>query len=791
MRDPEGLLDGVPELLTLPRAIVAAIITLSIAVSVADSISILFAFIVFSVIGAIVVGGIVAPIAMMLLSGDTVMTPSELTYTMPSELTVVTGQVSRLLKRRDTAVVAIPAAVALVLGGLAVAAPGSLLAPIADVISRLWTTAAIGLALFCLVVAGLWLWEPRMVGGEGSGSDQGSTEDSETQGIYAEGDDAGSTGERIDDLLEHIESGGIPWQNGDAVVTEAETVWEELRELAVEAVAERDDCSQTVASSRVASGEWTDDPYARSFLQDLSSPVLPVRVRVADWLRGRHLTRRIRHTVDAIVTARSATIASNVGFDENESGDEAGIAQNTEEDSPGSRSVQRKTRVELRSAGTRNHGSHGGLVLGIVAVMMGTALGNAAVLLSAVIGFAHAGYGYAMPDPGTDVRVERGIETASPATGTSVGVSVTVTNEGETAIPGLYVRDTPPEDLSVVDGETAMATTLGAGETATVTYRVEATTGSHRFGETELLAENVSGTARFQENVTIDTRLSCDHRADAVPLSSQMTPFEGRVPADAGGTGTEFYATREYQAGDPPNRIDWNRYASTRDPTTIQFREHRAAEVLVVLDTSLPAADVRRATTADPTMLGRTAGDEIVTRLLAANNAVGAARIDRFDTTVFGRRATIDYLRPLADDLQSTRIERLFATEVDDIGSALNSGPFPEETNMMDRCVRFKHEGADRLVRSIADETQVIALTPLLEDRQVDTLVRLLSAGHDVTVVMLDVLPDTPGGRIDGLDRDDRIDSLRRRGAVVLPWTPEEPLSVALARSSRREVVTA
>jgi uncharacterized protein (DUF58 family) len=792
MWDPGSLLDDVSRSLTSPWIIVPVAMAAGVIALVSPG--------VISPTGAIVGGGIVGYMIMISLSKLRVATPQSI-----RRLGVATERIAEGFRGGGVgvaAVAAVAAILAVVLGGLAVAAPASLLDPVVDLLSGTGTAAAIGVALVCLVVASLPLWAPELIDAERPAPDEESGDDAESRETYPITDDGGSTGERIDDLLEHVESDAIPWRNGDAVVAEAENVWRELRELAVEAVAERDGCSSDIASTRVATGKWTDDPYAASFLQDLSTPVLPARVRVADWLRGRHLTRRIRHTVDAIADARGA--ASRIDFgdgvsrDRNGAGeadpaesDGAEVTHAAEEAAAGSRSVQRGMGVELRPAERApGNGAHAGLVVGVAAVIVGTLLGNAAVLLSAIVGFAYAAYGYTMPDPETGVRVERSIETPSPAAGASVAVSVTVTNEGETAIPDLSVRDTPPEGLAVIGGETALATSLEAGETAALSYRVEATTGTHHFGETKLVAENVSGTARFRADVTIDARLSCDHTTDAVPLSNQTTPFEGRVPADAGGTGTEFYATREYRAGDPPNRIDWNRYAATRDPTTIEFREHRAAEVLVVLDADSPG-NVRRSPTADPETLGQSASREIVTRLLAANNAVGAARVDRFDTRAFGRRATIDYLRPLADDLQSTRIERLFATEIDDIGSALNSGPFPEESGGMDRCVRFKHDGADRVVRSLPEETQVIALTPLLDDRQVDTLARFLSAGHDVTVAMPDVLPDTPGGRIDGLDRADRIDSLRRRGAVVLPWNPEEPLSIALARSPQREVVTA
>jgi uncharacterized protein (DUF58 family) len=712
-------------------------------------------------------------------------------------------------------------AVALALAGLAVVAPPSLLAPIAGAFGGAGAVVTVGFAILAVLAAGLAVWGPVL-------ADTDSRADRRAADGTDLGTDPGSTGELVDDVLEHVESDAIPWQTGASVARAAEDLWEELRELAVEAVAERDGCSHTTASKRVATGEWTDDPYAASFLRDISKPVLPAHVRIADWLRGRHLTHRIRRTVDAIATARNAATAPDAtpagdarpGRDESSetptaATDGAGVApvggtapapaDGTDSapaagptvdpptgdpgDAHGSRGVRRETHLELRPAErSPGYGADAGLVAGVGAAVVGTLLGNAAVLLSAVVGCAYAAYGYAMPDPETDVSVARWVETASPAAGTSVGVSLTVTNEGEAAIPDLRIRDSVPEGLEVTAGETALATSLEPGKTADLSYEVEATTGTHHFGETELVAENVAGTARFDESVTLDTRIVCDHTTDAVPLSDQTTPYRGRVPADVGGSGTEFYATREYQPGDPTNRIDWNRYASTREPTTIEFREHRAAEVLVVLDADSPAADVRRSTTADPATLGRSAGSEIVTELLAANNEVGAARVDRFDTTAFGRRASVDYVRPLADDLQSTRIERLFAVRMDDLGSVLR-GEQSGDPDATGRTVRFKRDALDRLVGTIRAETQVIVLTPLLDDGQVDTIVRLLAAGHDVTVAMPDVLPDTPGGRIDGLDRAARIARVRRRGAIVLPWSPEESLSIALARSRRREVM--
>jgi uncharacterized protein (DUF58 family) len=685
-------------------------------------------------------------------------------------------------------------ALAVALAALAIAAPASTLEPVAGLFRGVGAAAVVGLFSITLIALSL-----LVIAWASPATEAGGADGEETAEPWL-GADVGSAGERIDDLLAHVASDAIPWQTGDAVADEAEAVWEALRERAVEAVAERDGCSRTVASKRVATGEWTDDPYAASFLRDLSTPVLPFHVRIADWLRGRHLTRRIRRTVDAAVaTKETATPLSGSAATGRSAGPRpgggssartgAGVEATVDPPTAGT-GVVRETRIELRpTGGPSGHGATAGLAVGVGAAVVGTMLGNAAVLLSAVVGCAYAAYGYAMPDPGTDLNVERWVETASPLPGAAVGVSFAVTNEGETAVPDLRVSDAPPEGLEVTGGETGLATSLAPGETVELSYRVEATTGTHAFGAAELTVRNVSGTARFRKEASLETELSCDYSLGEVPLSDQTTPFEGRVPADSGGSGTEFYATREYQPGDPPNRIDWNRYARTRDPSTVEFREHRAAKVVVVLDADSPAAAARRSTTADPATLGRHAAREIVADLLAAKNGVGAARIDRFDTTAVGRRELITYLQPQSDDLQSTRAERLFAVRLDDLGAALRHDP-DLGTDAAGRCVRFKQDATARMVGTLPAETQVIVLSPLFDDAQVDTIVRLQRAGHDVTVVMPDVLPaGSPGGRIDRLDRADRIATVRRNGARVLPWAPDESLSVAVSPSARQEVV--
>ncbi|WP_435180051.1 DUF7269 family protein [Halorussus sp. AFM4] len=89
-----------------------------------------------------------------------------------------------------------------------------------------------------------------------------------------------------------------------------------LREAAVTAVADRDNCSPELARERIADGSWTGDPHAAAFLggDDVPAPPLLDRLRLAASTESRY-QHRIRRTADAV--ARAAGV---VGADESTDG---------------------------------------------------------------------------------------------------------------------------------------------------------------------------------------------------------------------------------------------------------------------------------------------------------------------------------------------------------------------------------------------------------------------------------------------------------------------------------------
>lgn len=625
----------------------------------------------------------------------------------------------------------------------------------------------------------LWLFEF-----DGGTDDSDDSEDAlETEANVADQEDTAfgfesdgtTTGQRIDDVLDHLESRVDPTGDGRAIRMEVDRIRDGLRDLAAEVVAKRDGCSQEQARKRVRDGTWTDDPYAASFLQESGRAHLPVRTRVHDWLRGRHLQRRVRRTVDAIEDA--AGVGGGLRQAPARDGrpaagaDDGPIADAVDGDSPPADGASSAARVSSGTDATSAGRPDLGLIAGVGLAVVGTALGNAAVLLSAVVAFAHTAYGYALSEPSFEVDVCRTVETTTPVPGESVAVSLTVRNVGEEAIPDLRVLDGIPEDLTVEAGEARAATSLQPDEEVVLTYHLDATRGVHDFGPTELVVENVSGSARRLERVTVETTLRCDVDAGNVPLTGQTTPFEGRVPTDAGGSGIEFYATREYDRGDPINRIDWNRFATTRELTTIEFREHRAAVVVVVLDARSTAAVAPGPDGEDAVALGERATCRIVDDLLDEHNDVGAARLLRAD--FISTTPDIRYLPPATDSLQTARARRVLRGD-----TGIDGHVRPIELH-----------STDEFARSVPEDAQVVFVSPLLDDEPVEMVTRLLAGGHDVTVLMPDVLArGTPGGRVDRIERATRANRVRERGGAVLGWEPDELLSVALSRPTQRGV---
>ncbi|WP_238330772.1 DUF58 domain-containing protein [Haloglomus irregulare] len=418
----------------------------------------------------------------------------------------------------------------------------------------------------------------------------------------------------------------------------------------------------------------------------------------------------------------------------------------------------------------------------LLAAALGVLLSRPALVLAGAAGVLLGGAARAAGPPAGAVAVERTVASERADPGEQVRVTVTVENVGDSLLPDVRVVDGVPGGLTVAEGTPRHATALRPGKRATFSYAVRASRGRHAFGPATVLLRGFTGTVERERSVpaappdgaatdggesTVNTdALACTPELGAgarVPLPPQTTGLAGRVTTDIGGSGTEFHAVREYRRGDPLARVDWARFARTGEFATRQFREERAATVVVVLDTretsyTAPGADA-------PTALERSvaaAGTTLVSLLDAG---------DRAGLAAWGPTAC--WLAPGLGAAHRARAREL-------LGTHAAFRPTPPERRFLPTIARRRVE------RRLPADAQVFLCSPLTDDRPVGFGRRLAAKGHRVTVLSPDPTGEgSTGRRLAAVERDRRLSTLREAGLRVVDWGTE-PLATAIARTERR-----
>jgi len=410
------------------------------------------------------------------------------------------------------------------------------------------------------------------------------------------------------------------------------------------------------------------------------------------------------------------------------------------------------------------HRWRGAVALSLFALAAGATTRRPGVLVLGVFGVAVAGYARLYTAPQPELSVERSLSDDDPERGDRVEVTLTVTNEGS-LLSDLRVVDGVPETLPVVAGSPRLATALRAGKSASVTYTVEAARGDHDFGAVDVVARDVAGSHETRTSVSVDTALACVSdlpRLESFPLREQTVQRVGRVPTSTGGSGVEFHATREYRSGDPLSRVDWKRLARDGDLATIQFREERAATVVVVVDTRAVShvADDGGTNAVD---YGVEAAGGVASALLESGDQVGVA--------AFGPHWS--WLAPGLGREHRARLEERLAR---DRGFSVA----PPERRFLGGLV-FR-----RLRKHLPDDAQVVFCSPLVDDDAAAYVRRLEASGHPVTVVSTDVTgAETLGQQFSRMERAVRIRSLRTAGVRVIDWRAGDSLALAVADAER------
>ncbi len=451
------------------------------------------------------------------------------------------------------------------------------------------------------------------------------------------------------------------------------------------------------------------------------------------------------------------------------------------------------------------------LVGAVALACFGLLFTNVTLLVGAIIPLSYLLYDAlsTIPEP-IRLQATREFDPAAPVPGEQVTVTLTLTNQTEITLTDIRLIDGVPDALRVLSGSPRAAVSLQAGEERTLSYRVLARRGEFEFSDPVVRIRSLSGTNQLTTTVDIDgktTLTGANAVRDALPTDSSL-PRAGTLPTDSGGTGLEFYATRQYRSGDSIRRIDWRNYAKTGELVTVQYREERAVRTVIVLDARPVGAVTPAAGYPTGTALCSYAGERIhdaltrvgvVTDLTAVgfnpgdiNGLVGPDGLPWID----GEQASGSQVDPqLLFSAVTERAERTPQTVSTRPPSAAPSppaaasGPYDQTQQAAVRA-----DGRGRLDESTAGQiefllarlppnAQVVVCTTLLDNWAV-TLGEALSArGYPLVVVTPDVLQrGSPGQQLAGTVRTLRVRALEQLGATV-SWQPEQPVDYALRRS--------
>lgn len=407
-------------------------------------------------------------------------------------------------------------------------------------------------------------------------------------------------------------------------------------------------------------------------------------------------------------------------------------------------------------------------VAGVTLLLLGAGVftREAALVLAGAVGVGYAAFARYGDAPVAELSVRRSIADRSPSPGDEVDVAVTVTNVGDGTLADLRLVDGVPDALEVTDGPARMATALRPGASASFGYTVRVVRGEHVWDDMRAVTRDPSGATERETQLTRRTTLQCTPELDVgadLPLRGLTTQFHGRVPTDVGGSGVEFHATREYRRGDPLRRIDWNRRARTGELATLELREERSANVVVVVDAREEAYLASDPEATNAVERSVEAASQLFRALLDGGDRVGIAAMSPTDC----------WLAPHAGSEHEARARELLATH-----PAL--APTPSAG------VFYPSLWLRRLRRRLPNDAQVILLSPMCDRYAARSAKRLDAHGHLVTVLSPDVTAEgTAGRRIARFERTERLRDLRGRGIRAVEWREDE-LPSAVAGANRR-----
>lgn len=406
------------------------------------------------------------------------------------------------------------------------------------------------------------------------------------------------------------------------------------------------------------------------------------------------------------------------------------------------------------------------LVLGAGGLVAGVVLGRPEpVLLVAPLLLAALAALLLVEDPSVSIRAsliaERVLE------GDEVQLDVELGSPH--AVPWLELGVSLPSGLDALATSGVSGLQLRAGEARQVSVAVSARRwGSYQVGRLVVRTRDRFGFFAFETTVGPALPLRVYPRPETLqrairPAETQMSA--GNEVSRRRGDGVEFADVREYAPGDAIRRVNWRLSSRCPELHVNELHPESSTEVVILLDTFSD-------------LTGRDDESSLATAVRAANGIANyyLRRRDRVGLIAFG--GSIRWLVPAMGLAQSYRI-------VDVLLDARAA-------------VSIIWKGVDLIPpRSLPAKALVMAVTPLLDERTIESLLDLHARGFDLVVIELrpegfiaDPVDEfgVNARRLWQLRRAQLRDRLQRLGVPIAAWTVGEPLDAALeeVRAFRR-----
>jgi uncharacterized protein (DUF58 family) len=340
-------------------------------------------------------------------------------------------------------------------------------------------------------------------------------------------------------------------------------------------------------------------------------------------------------------------------------------------------------------------------------------------------------------------------------------VTIRIDLEARAPIERLELHVPLANGLEIVEGSSPVTLNLAYGEERSVELKVRCSRwGAYIVGELVLRAHDRLDLFAYEGTLDRRTPLKVYPRAEQLrslitPLETQV--FTGNQVARTKGEGIEFADLRAFEHGDSLRRINWRASARRGDLWVNEAHPERNTDVIIFLDTFVEAREDDQSTL------------DFAVRAAASLAGHYLERKDRVGLISFG--GYLNWLLPSSGLVQLYRIvDSLLDTEI---------------------ILSYAWKGADVIPpRTLPPKALVVALSPLLDDRAVTTLLDLRARGFDLAVVEVSPIPFASSAegereelayRLWHMKREALRSRYERVGVPVVEWRAGEPLEAALA----------